>query len=198
MLQHLNLPLACLIAYLFGSLSSAVIVCKLLGFSDPRTQGSHNPGATNVLRLGGKKAALLTLAGDLLKGLLPVLVAKHLGFTPFALTLIALSAFLGHLFPIFFRFQGGKGVATLLGVSFALAWPLGLALTLTWLGVALTFRYSSLAALIMSLCTPFYSWYFLGPNPALIMTLISLILIIRHHQNIKKLAQGREGKIGKK
>ncbi len=197
-MPHLDLLLACLIAYLCGSLSSAVLVCKFMGLADPRTQGSQNPGATNVLRLGGKKAALLTLAGDVLKGVLPVLAAKYYGFAFFYLSLVALFAFIGHLYPIFHRFQGGKGVATLLGVSFALSWPLGLALVLTWLGAALSFRYSSLAAILMALCSPFYGWYFLDADSAAVLALMSLLLIFRHRQNIKKLAQGTESKIGQK
>jgi glycerol-3-phosphate acyltransferase PlsY len=197
-MPQFDLALACLIAYLFGSLSSAVLVCRFMGITDPRTQGSQNPGATNVLRLGGKKAALLTLAGDMLKGVLPVLAAKYYGFSPFELSLVALAAFIGHLFPIFFRFRGGKGVATLLGVSFALTWPLGLALVLTWLGAAFSFRYSSLAALIMTLCAPFYTWYLLGPNAAYVMAVMGFLLMMRHRQNIVKLTKGTESKIGKK
>lgn len=197
-MPHLDLVLACLIAYLFGSLSSAVLVCRFMRLADPRTRGSQNPGATNVLRISGKKAALLTLAGDILKGVLPVLAAKYYGFHSFALSLVAFFAFVGHLYPVFFRFQGGKGVATLLGVSFALAWPFGLALVLTWLGMALSFRYSSLAALLMSLCAPFYAWYFLGGNSAYMIAVMSLLLIIRHRQNIKNLATGTEHKIGQK
>ncbi len=197
-MPQLDLIITCLVSYLFGSLSSAVLVCKLMNLSDPRSLGSRNPGATNVLRIGGKKAAILTLAGDMLKGLLPVLAAKYYGFPPFELSLIALAAFLGHLYPIFFRFQGGKGVATLLGVSFALSWPLGLALILTWLGAALSFRYSSVAALLMSLCAPFYAWYFIGANTTAAFACMSLLLILRHRQNIQKLSQGREHKIGQK
>ena len=197
-MPHLDLSLACIIAYLFGSLSSAVLVCKWMGLADPRTQGSQNPGATNVLRIGGKKAAFLTLAGDVLKGVLPVLAAKYYGFTPFELSLVALSAFVGHLYPIFFRFRGGKGVATMLGVSFALTWPFGLALVLTWLGTAITFRYSSLAALVMTIAAPFYAWYLMGIPSACVIGVMSLLLIIRHRQNILKLLKGTESKIGKK
>lgn len=196
-MPHLALLLACLIAYLLGSLSSAVLVCQFMGLTDPRTQGSQNPGATNVLRIGGKKAALLTLAGDILKGVIPVLAAKYYGFTYFNLSLVAGSAFIGHLYPLFFRFRGGKGVATLLGVSFALAWPFGLALTLTWLGIAFTFGYSSLAALFMAVCAPFYAWYFLDASSAWVVGLMSLLLIIRHRLNILKLLARTENKIGK-
>lgn len=197
-MPHLDLSLACIIAYLFGSLSSAILVCRLMGLADPRTKGSQNPGATNVLRIGGKKAALLTLAGDMLKGVLPVLAAKYYGFTSYELCLVALSAFVGHLYPIFFRFQGGKGVATLLGVSFALTWPLGLALVLTWLGTAFSFGYSSLAALVMSIAAPFYTWYLMDAHSAGVIAVMSVLLLIRHRQNILKLVKGTESKIGKK
>src|SRR5688572_5458409 len=133
----LSLILAITFAYLIGSLSTAIITCKLLQLPDPRTQGSGNPGTTNVLRIGGKKAALITLMGDVLKGVIPVLCAKAYGFDITALNAIALAAFLGHLFPIFFHFQGGKGVATAWGCLTALYWPLGIALVLTWLIVAI-------------------------------------------------------------
>lgn len=194
----IDLSFACLIAYLFGSLSSAVVVCKLMGLADPRTQGSQNPGATNVLRIGGKKAALLTLSGDILKGFIPVLAARYYGFTPFYLSLVALAAFVGHLYPVFFRFQGGKGVATLLGVTLALSFPLGSALIFTWLATASIFRYSSLAALVMTLCAPFFTWYLLGIDSAAVISIMSVLLIIRHRQNILKLVRGTESKIGKK
>ncbi|HSW71527.1 MAG TPA: glycerol-3-phosphate 1-O-acyltransferase PlsY [Gammaproteobacteria bacterium] len=193
-----DLLFACLLAYLLGSLSTAVIVCKLMGLDDPRRHGSNNPGATNVLRIGSKKAALFTLIGDVLKGMLPVLAAKYYGWNNLALTLVGCSVFLGHLYPLFFRFQGGKGVATLFGLTLALSWPLGLALILTWLGLAFSFRYSSLAAIGMSLCAPFYSWYFIDLHSAGIISLMSLLLIIRHRGNILKLTKGRENKIGNK
>ena len=137
--------------YLFGSISAAIIVCRLMGLPDPRTEGSRNPGATNVARLGGKKAAALTLAGDMLKGLLPVLAAHALQAGPLVLALTALAAFLGHLYPVFFGFQGGKGVATALGVTFGLHWMIGLLTAATWLATALLFRYSSLSALVACL-----------------------------------------------
>jgi glycerol-3-phosphate acyltransferase PlsY len=192
----LDLIIAFILAYLCGSVSSAILVCKLLGLADPRTQGSQNPGATNVLRIGGKKAALLTLAGDFLKGFIPVLAAKIYGLDSWSLSLVALGAFLGHLYPLFFHFRGGKGVATFLGVSLALAWPLGLALILTWLSTALLFRYSSLGAIIMALCAPFYAGYFIDTNSAFVVGLISVLLLIRHRHNIEKLVAGTESKIG--
>ena len=193
-----NLSLACLIAYLFGSLSSAVIVCRLMGLADPRTQGSHNPGATNVLRIGGKKAAIFTLAGDMLKGFLPVLAAKWYGFNHHDLCFIAGAAFVGHLYPLFFRFRGGKGVATLLGVTLALSFPLGIALLFTWLATAAIFHYSSLAALVMTLAAPFYTAYLMDWSCAEVILVMSLLLLFRHRQNILKLMQGTESKIGKK
>lgn len=193
-----ELAIALLLAYLLGSISSAILVCRLMGLPDPRTQGSQNPGATNVLRIGGKKAAAITLLGDMLKGLIPVLLAKAFGFESLALSLIALAAFLGHLFPLYFRFKGGKGVATLLGVSLGLTWPLGLALIATWLLVAFAFRYSSLAALVMTAAAPFYTAYFMDLPSALVMGVMALLLIVRHRGNIEKLMKGTESKIGKK
>ena len=132
-----------IIAYLIGSLSSAIIVCKLMGLPDPRGEGSGNPGATNVLRFGGKKAAAITLLGDTLKGLLPVLLAKYLDITILGIALVGLAAFLGHLYPIFFEFKGGKGVATMLGVLFGFSWWIGLATAGTWLFVAKILKISS-------------------------------------------------------
>lgn len=183
-------------AYLIGSVSSAIIVCHLMRLPDPRTQGSRNPGATNVLRIGGKKAAIITLLGDTLKGILPVLIAKWLGFDATILVFIAFAAFLGHLFPIFFRFEGGKGVATAIGCLLALNWPTGLSWLATWGIIAFLFRYSSLASLTASLLAPLYIWFF---THNLIWTitiaLMSIILIIRHRSNIVKLVRGEESKI---
>ncbi|HYQ71317.1 MAG TPA: glycerol-3-phosphate 1-O-acyltransferase PlsY, partial [Gammaproteobacteria bacterium] len=140
--------------YLFGSISTAILVCRLMGLPDPRTTGSRNPGTTNVARIGGKKAAALTLAGDLLKGLIPVLIAHALQANATVLAGTALAAFLGHLYPVFFGFQGGKGVATALGVIYGLYWPVGLLTSAVWLVMALVFRYSSLAALTAMLVMP--------------------------------------------
>jgi glycerol-3-phosphate acyltransferase PlsY len=142
MIEQYLLPVA---GYLSGSLASAIIICRLMGLPDPRQGGSGNPGATNVLRLGGKKAAALTLVADILKGVMPVLIAHLLQLPPWSIALTALAAFLGHLYPVFFRFQGGKGVATALGATAALSWPVGIAFTLTWLVVAAASRFSSLA-----------------------------------------------------
>lgn len=185
------------VAYLFGSLSAAIITSRLMGLQDPRTGGSGNPGATNVLRLGGKKAAIFTLLGDSLKAVIPVLLVKALGYTPFVLGLVAVAAFVGHLYPVFFRFQGGKGVATAAGAILALDWHIGLALLAVWLGMAVVFRYSSLAALTASIASPLlalwlnqdYFW------PCLFM---SVLLIWRHQSNIRKLLAGQEDKIGSK
>jgi glycerol-3-phosphate acyltransferase PlsY len=182
--------------YLFGSISAAIIVCRLMGLPDPRTEGSRNPGATNVARLGGKKAAALTLAGDLLKGLLPVLAAHALHASPAVLGGTALAAFLGHLYPVFFRFRGGKGVATALGVTFGLYWPVGLLFAAVWLLMALLFRISSLAALTASLAIPAgFAW--LWPEPALIGTMLVMVVLLywRHRSNITNLLAGREDRI---
>lgn len=190
--------IAMIIAYLFGSISSAILVCKMMGLPDPRTYGSGNPGATNVLRQGGKKAAILTLAGDTLKGVIPVLLAKWYGFNPAELSLITLGAFLGHLYPIFFKFQGGKGVATAWGCFIALAWPVGVALILTWLITSIIFRYSSLSSLICAILGPVYMAYFTNWNYTVMALVVSFLLILRHKKNIHNLFQGKESKIGQK
>lgn len=198
LITNLEIAVGTYLSYLIGSLSSAIIVCKLMGLPDPRTQGSRNPGATNVLRIGGKKAAAITLLGDMLKGVIPVLIAKWYGFNSLGLALVTFAAFFGHLFPIYFRFEGGKGVATALGCLLALSWPTGLAWIATWLVVALIFRYSSLAAIVASICAPFYIWLFTGDMTYVFaIALMSLFLIVRHHSNIKKLFRGEESKIGK-
>jgi glycerol-3-phosphate acyltransferase PlsY len=183
-------------AYLAGSLSAAIIVCKLMGLPDPRTQGSGNPGATNVLRVGGKKAAAITLLGDAVKGLLPVLAAQLLGVSNLILSLTALAAFLGHLYPVFFGFRGGKGVATAFGALTALAWPVALALLATWLVMAKLFNISSLAALTAAALSPLFMWW-LRPEREFIAVavVISLILIWRHRSNIRNLLKGTEGTI---
>jgi glycerol-3-phosphate acyltransferase PlsY len=182
--------------YMFGSISTAIIVCKLMGLPDPRTQGSKNPGATNVARLGGKKAAALTLLGDMLKGLIPVLIAQSLQMSPVILAATALAAFLGHLYPVFFGFQGGKGVATALGVIYGLYWPVGLLTTATWLAMAVVFRYSSLAALVAILLTPLW-FLWLMPEPEIIaaMSVLTVLLFWRHRSNIRNLVSGKENRI---
>lgn len=191
--------IAAYIAYLFGSISSAIIVCKLMRLPDPRTEGSRNPGATNVLRIGGKKAAIITLLGDTLKGVIPVLAAKWYGLDALGLALVTFGAFIGHLYPIFFRFEGGKGVATAIGCLLALNWPTGLCWLATWLVMAKLFRFSSLASLTASLLAPLYLWLFTH-NLTYVVTvsIMSVILIVRHRTNIAKLIRGEESKIGKK
>lgn len=189
-----------LFAYLIGSISSAILVCNLMGLADPRTEGSGNPGATNVLRVGGKKAAAITLIGDMLKGLLPVLAASLLNVAPLTLALTGLAAFLGHLYPVFFGFRGGKGVATMLGVLFGFHGLVGAATAGTWLLIAKGFKISSLAALIATLLAPLYVWLIIGPSPELIVTtaVMTLILFWRHRSNIQRLLSGEEGLLSKK
>ena len=187
------------LAYLFGSISTAIIVCKLMGLPDPRSQGSGNPGATNVLRVGGKKAAAITLFGDMLKGLLPVLIAKAFTSDPLILGLVGFAAFLGHLFPVFFGFKGGKGVATMLGVLFGYSWWVGLATAATWLIIAKVFKISSLSALIATALAPLYVWLLMEANILILITAImTVILFWRHKSNIQKLLSGGESRIGKK
>ncbi len=184
-------------AYLLGSISSAILVCRIMGLPDPRTEGSHNPGATNVLRIGGRLPAAITLLGDSIKGLLPMLVAHLLDAAPTVLALTGLAAFLGHLYPVFFGFRGGKGVATALGVQFGLHWMIGGAVALIWLFVAKVMRISSLAALISMSLAPVIVWL-VWPDRDLVIaqTVISLLLIWRHRSNIRKLLSGSEDAIG--
>lgn len=183
-------------AYLLGSLSSAIIVCKLMGLPDPRTQGSNNPGATNVLRIGGKKAAAITLVGDSLKGLIPLLVAHALDVTPLIFALTGMAAFLGHIYPLFFGFKGGKGVATALGVQFGLHWMIGGGVAAIWLFMAKVINISSLAALVAMALAPVIVWL-VWPAPELVIMQIVLTLTLfwRHRSNIRNLISGAEGKI---
>ncbi len=200
--------IATVLAYLVGSLSFAVVVTRAMGLADPRTYGSKNPGATNVLRSGSKKAAILTLLLDAVKGWLPVFVVKGwgeaFGLGDGTVALVGLAAFLGHLWPVFFRFQGGKGVATAAGVIFGFEPWLGLASMLTWVIIAYFFRYSSLASIVTAVFAP--AFYLFGhhvawnaPN-ALILSLavMGLLLIWRHAENINRLLAGKESKIGAK
>ena len=188
-----------ILAYLAGSLASAVLVCKALGLGDPRQQGSGNPGATNVLRLYGKTAALLTLAGDVLKGAAPVLLMRYLHAPDLFVAAAGLAAFAGHLYPLYFGLRGGKGVATLIGVLLGYHWLTGAAFIVTWLLVALVSRYSSLAALTAALLTPLYCWFFLSAPVYIIATsLMSALLVWRHRSNIKKLLRGVETRISLK
>lgn len=192
----LDISLA-LFAYLLGSLSTAVIACKLSGLPDPRTQGSGNPGATNVLRFGGKKLAIIVLLGDLLKGLIPVMLAQLLALPPLSVGIVGLLAFAGHIFPVFFGFQGGKGVATALGVILGLSWPTGLALVAIWIAVALLFKYSSLAAICAALAAPLVIWLN-APAQTIVVLLMSLMLLWRHRNNLRNLLRGTEPKVGEK
>ena len=190
------------LAYLIGSVSFAVVVSKAFGLPDPHEYGSGNPGATNVLRTGNRKAALLTLLGDGLKGLVAVLVAQQLaaalGAPAWTVPAAALAVFLGHLYPVFHGFRGGKGVATGAGIVFALHWPLGLALTVIWLTMAYGFKISSVAALVAAVLMPLGMFYVQGPTlTAWAMVPIAVLLIWRHRENIRKLLSGQERTIGR-
>ena len=200
--------LAAVAAYLIGSLSFAVIVSRVMGLNDPRTYGSKNPGATNVLRSGSKAAAVVTLLLDAAKGWLPVALVRWFG-EPYGLgdgtvALVALGAFLGHLYPVFFRFQGGKGVATALGVLVGIDWLLGLATAATWLIIAFFFRYSSLASLAAALFAPVY--YLMAGGVAWSMdkrilaaiSVMAMLLFWRHRDNIQRLIEGKESRLGSK
>lgn len=182
-----------LAAYLLGSISSAIIVCQLMGLPDPRAEGSGNPGATNVMRIGGKKAAAITLLGDMLKGLLPVLAAHALNVDPFILSGVMLAAFLGHLYPIFFGFAGGKGVATSFGVLLGAHWMVGLAVSLTWFVVYKLFNISSLSALVAAMLAPVYVYLIMEMQAVVyVAALIAVTLIWRHKTNIQRLLAGEE------
>ena len=184
--------------YLLGSVSSAVVVSRLMDLPDPRSEGSGNPGATNVLRLGNKVGAGLTLSGDILKGVLPVLAARWLSDDSLSVALAGAGAFFGHLFPLFFGFKGGKGVATALGVFATISLPVAGGLALTWLVVALVFRYSSMAALVSAASAPLWTWWLLAaPVYTGLAILLALMLILRHRANIGRLLAGTESKIGK-
>lgn len=196
MLETISLPfILSVLAYLVGSLSSAIILCKMAGLPDPRSQGSGNPGATNVLRFGGKKLAATVLLIDVLKGVLPVLVASLLGLNEMWLAVVAFAAFLGHLYPVFFEFKGGKGVATALGGFLALSPIMALAILATWIAVFIVSRISSLSALIAASLAPIYSLYFLGMvESRWIVLLMAAMLIYRHKTNIQRLLSGEETK----
>ena len=187
-----------LLGYLSGSITSAIIVCRILGRKDPRTMGSGNPGTTNVFRLYGWLAACLTLAGDLLKGAIPVFIAGLINAPDFIIAASGLMAFLGHLYPVFFNFKGGKGVATLTGIMLATYWVLGLAFIGTWLLMALIFRYSSLSSIAAALLSPLYCWLLLH-TPAYIISFTSMavLLVYRHRQNVMNLIAGREPRLGR-
>ena len=185
-----------LLAYLFGSISSAILVCRVMGLPDPRSTGSNNPGATNVLRIGGKKAAVITLSGDILKGLIPVLVARVLSDDPVLISLVGVAAFIGHLYPVFFSFKGGKGVATASGVFIGLSATVTVVLLLVWITTALIFRYSSLAALVAAASAPLLVLWLLPELDYYLMALvIAALLFWRHQENIERLIAGEESKI---
>jgi acyl phosphate:glycerol-3-phosphate acyltransferase len=202
-MNALYLPAALLGAYLIGSLSFAVIISRLMGLADPRAYGSGNPGATNVLRSGNKAAAILTLVFDALKGFVPVWLALHygprFGLGETAAAFVGLAAFLGHLWPVFFRFQGGKGVATAGGVLLAFNPWLGLLVVATWGVMAVLFRFSSLASIVCAVASPFYLALIWGAELALLpLVVMSLLLVWRHEGNIRKLFAGKESKLGHK
>ena len=185
-------------AYLVGSIASAILVCRAMNLPDPRGAGSGNPGATNVLRIAGRLPAALTLAGDVLKGVLPVLLAKGLALSPATVALSALAAFLGHLYPLYFRFQGGKGMATALGAIAALAWPVACAMCAVWLAVAAATRYSSLASMIAATGAPVAAlWLAPGRENVAVLAVIAAFLLWRHRANIQRLVRGTESRIGR-
>ena len=194
--------LVVLMAYLIGSISFAVVVSRLMGLPDPHSYGSGNPGATNVLRTGSKAAAVLTLLGDAAKGYVAVILARALvgvDIDSWVLPAVAMATFLGHVFPVFHGFKGGKGVATALGILLAINWVLGLTTLATWLIVAVFLRYSSLAALITALFSPVYFVFLFGIQPmAVAILLMSVLLIWRHRANITNLLNGTEGRLGNK
>ncbi|MGM9428272.1 glycerol-3-phosphate 1-O-acyltransferase PlsY [Hydrogenophaga sp. MI9] len=207
-MEALYPAIATLVAYLIGSLSFAVVVSRLMGLDDPRTYGSKNPGATNVLRSGSKKAAILTLLLDALKGWLPVVVVKwwgeRWGLGEGTVALVGLAAFLGHLWPVFFRFVGGKGVATAAGVIIGFNPWLGLASLLTWVIVAYAFRYSSLSSIVTAIFAPTFFlfghdvvWNAPGKQ-VLALAVMALLLVWRHAENINRLVAGKESKLGAK
>jgi glycerol-3-phosphate acyltransferase PlsY len=207
-MDYLYSAIAVVAAYLMGSMSFAVIVSKLMGLSDPRSYGSKNPGATNVLRSGNKAAAIATLVLDALKGWLPMALVswfgRDYGLREGTLAAVGLAAFIGHLYPVFFKFEGGKGVATAAGVLFGVHWVLGLATLATWVIVAFFSRYSSLASLACALFAPWYymigdrSFWYADKTMALAIFVMSALLAFRHKENINKLLRGEESKLGSK
>jgi glycerol-3-phosphate acyltransferase PlsY len=189
MIEWLFVP----VAYLIGSISSAIIICRLMGLPDPREQGSGNPGATNVMRIGGKKAAAITLLGDLLKGLIPVYSAGLLGLPVELLSIIGLAAFMGHLYPVFFKFEGGKGVATSIGVLLGFSWLLGFAFIATWLLIYKIGKISSLSALFASVLSPVYAWFIIGDVYMVGASIVMMLFLLwRHKSNIQRLINGEE------
>ncbi|MCG6939154.1 MAG: glycerol-3-phosphate 1-O-acyltransferase PlsY [Gammaproteobacteria bacterium] len=185
------------LAYLIGSVSTAIIICKLMGLQDPRTVGSNNPGATNVLRHGGKKAAFITLLGDMLKGLIPVLLVMQFQNDSLTVALVGLCALLGHIFPLYYGFKGGKGVATFYGVILGTNWLVGVIAITIWLSVAFVFKISSLSAMVSIFFTPFILWHFShSVELTATVVLMSMLILWRHRSNIKSLMHGAEETIG--
>jgi len=203
-MTHALIALSAVVAaYLLGSIPFAVVSSRLFGLADPRSYGSKNPGATNVLRSGHKGAAAVTLLGDLLKGCLAIILARHFGadygFAEGLVALVALAVFFGHLYPVFLKFKGGKGVATAAGVLLALDPWLGLAVLATWLFIVFTLRYSSLAALVAAATAPMFAFFFWGSDVLLLAVgIIAMALIGKHWQNLQRLMAGTEPKIGAK
>ena len=188
-----------LTSYLLGSLSTAILVCRLLNYPDPRDAGSGNPGTTNVLRLAGKKAAVITLLGDTFKGVPPLLIGSIYGLDPVLLTAIGAAAVLGHILPAFYKFRGGKGVATFLGINIILNPLLAALYIITWLVTASVSRYSSVGAMVATVTCPLCAWFM--KLPSTIITLyfaLSLLILIRHQKNLRNLIEGKEKKIGEK
>ncbi len=184
------------LGYLCGSLASAVIVCRIMKLPDPRKMGSGNPGATNVLRLGGKKAAALTLAGDVLKGAIPVLLAHLLSDSPVVLASTAVAAIVGHMYPVFFQFKGGKGVATTFGAVAALVYPVALFMGAVWVLTAMATRYASLASLAAAVAAPLFALVFIQePATIVALVIIAALLVYRHRENIQRLRDGIESEI---
>ena len=194
---YFNIILFAVLAYIIGSISTAIITCKIMGIEDPRNTGSLNPGATNVLRHGGKKAAIITLFGDMLKGLIPVLVVSQLQLEPPVIALVGLFALIGHIFPVYYGFKGGKGVATYYGVILGMNWLVGLIALAIWLSMAAIVKISSLSALVSIFATPFILWYFSHSVELTgAVAVMSILVFWRHKKNIKSLLQGSEAKIG--
>jgi glycerol-3-phosphate acyltransferase PlsY len=196
---EIHLLIYALAGYLVGSISTAIITCKLMGLEDPRSVGSNNPGATNVLRHGGKKAAIITLIGDMLKGLVPVIAVTMIEPAATAIALTGLGAFLGHIFPVYYRFKGGKGVATFYGVLLGFSWIAGIAALLVWLLTAFVSKISSLSALVSALCAPFILWQSSrSPELTIMLGLMTALLFWRHRSNVRNIIDGKEHKIGVK
>jgi glycerol-3-phosphate acyltransferase PlsY len=186
-------------AYLIGSISSAIIICRLMGLPDPREQGSGNPGATNVMRIGGKKAAAITLLGDTLKGLIPVYAANVLGMPAELVAATGLAAFMGHLYPVFFSFKGGKGVATSVGVLLGFSWVLGFAFMATWYLVYKLGKISSFSALVASTLSPVFAWFIVGDKAIVTASVTMMVFLLwRHQGNIQRLLAGEESSKAKK